>query len=52
MYSHPDIRRAFNGFHMMGLDIKYGLGAVHGDVQASRELVITNWNAAESGDLF
>lgn len=49
---HPNIRRVFNGFHVLGLDIKYGLAGVHGDVQASRELVITNWNTADSGGLF
>lgn len=49
---HPDIRRAFNGFCMMGLDIKYAVANNHGTPATSKELVITNWNAAESGGLF
>ena len=49
---HPDIRRVFNGFTMMGLDIKYAIGSAHGNVQASKELVITNWDTAAMGGLF
>ncbi|MGB6053731.1 MAG: DNA adenine methylase [Burkholderiaceae bacterium] len=49
---HPDIRRAFDGLPMLGLDIKYGLAAVHGAAQTSRELVITNWEPTALGGLF
>lgn len=49
---HVDIRRAFDGHHMMGIDIKYSTGNVHGAVAASRELVITNWDTAATGGLF
>lgn len=40
---HPDIRRAFDGFWMEGLDIKYSTSNTHGAPQTSRELVICNW---------
>jgi len=49
---HPDIRQAFHGFTMMGLDIKYGIGNVHGQPGGSKELVITNWNADVMTQLF
>ena len=49
---HPDIRSVFGEFHTMGLDIKYAIGSTHGNVQASKELVITNWDASNSGRLF
>jgi len=48
---HPDIRRAFEGFHMHGLEIKYSVGNSHGSVDASKELVITNWEVGD-GELF
>ncbi len=48
---HPDIRRAFEGFHMHGLEIKYSVGNNHGSVDASKELVITNWEVGD-GQLF
>lgn len=49
---HPDIRRAFEGFTMMGLDIKYSIGSTHGQPGVSRELVITNWSADVMTQLF
>ena len=49
---HPDIRRAFDGFHMLELDIRYSVANRHGRPDTSGELVITNWNAANSGGLF
>jgi len=49
---HPDIRRAFAGFHMETLEINYTVGG--GDKQAPRrELVIWSWDvAAEPVGLF
>jgi DNA adenine methylase len=39
-----DIRRAFEGFPMLGLTIKYSVNnAVAGGASTSRELVISNW---------
>ena len=51
---HPDIRRAFDGFHMLGLDIRYSVNNTSaGKAQTSRELVITNWEpGTQSGGLF
>ncbi|MGS0744193.1 DNA adenine methylase [Glaciimonas sp. GG7] len=49
---HPDIRAVFEGLTMMGLDIKYSLGSVHGQPGISKELVIANWDIATSGGLF
>lgn len=49
---HPDIRAAFAGFWMEGLDIKYSTGSVHGAPETSRELVITNWEPDALGGLF
>ena len=49
---HPDIRRVFDGFTMMGLDIKYSIGSTHGQLRVSRELVITNWAADVVTQLF
>lgn len=41
---HPDIRRVFDGFAMLGLSIKYSINnATVGSPSTSRELVITNW---------
>lgn len=48
---HPDIRRVFDGLPMQGLDIKYSVGNNNGAPEASRELVITNWEVG-SGELF
>ena len=49
---HPDIRAAFAGFWMEGLDIKYSTGNTHGAAVTSRELVIANWEPAALGGLF
>jgi len=49
---HPDIRRAFDGFHMFGLDIKYSVANNQGEPATSKELVITNWEPAALGELF
>ncbi|WP_404991313.1 DNA adenine methylase [Cupriavidus pauculus] len=49
---HPDIRKAFDGHHMMGLDIKYSVANRQGQPDTSRELVITNWTPSELGQLF
>lgn len=49
---HPDIRRVFDGFTMMGLDIKYSVSNTHGQPATSKELVIMNWEAESLGQLF
>jgi DNA adenine methylase len=49
---HPDIRRVFDGFTMMGLDIKYSIGSTHGQPGVSKELAITNWDASVIDSLF
>jgi DNA adenine methylase len=49
---HPDIRRVFYGFTMMGLDIKYSIGSTHDQPGVSKELVITNWDANAVTQLF
>ncbi|PRC90971.1 DNA adenine methylase [Solimicrobium silvestre] len=49
---HPDIRRVFEGFTMMGLDIKYSMGSVHGQPSTSKELVIANWDFGAVEGLF
>ncbi|KGS74458.1 putative prophage PSPPH06, adenine modification methytransferase [Burkholderia pseudomallei MSHR5596] len=50
---HPDIRRAFDGFPMLGLSIKYSLNNATGGASKSRELVITNWEPGTlTGGLF
>lgn len=49
---HPDIRAAFEGFWMEGLDIKYSTANANGAPETSRELVITNWEPAALGGLF
>lgn len=41
---HPDIRRLFDGLHILEIDIKYATGNVHGAAKGSTELVITNWD--------
>ena len=48
---HPDIRRAFDGLPMLGLDITYTVGAATGRRDSSKELVITNWEVGD-GQLF
>ncbi|MBI3714213.1 MAG: DNA adenine methylase [Burkholderiales bacterium] len=49
---HPDIRRAFNGLHMLGLDIKYSVSNTHGVPDTSQELVIANWDIKNVDSLF
>lgn len=50
---HPDIRRAFEGFHMEQLDIRYSCtNQRKGVAEATGELVIMNWKPAELGGLF
>lgn len=49
---HPDIRRAFDGFHMLELDIRYSVANRHGRPDTSGELVITNWEPGVMGGLF
>ncbi|MEQ9725184.1 DNA adenine methylase [Pseudomonas sp. WHRI 8822A] len=50
---HPDIRRAFEGFHMEQLDIRYSCtNQRKGVAETSGELVIMNWKPAELGGLF
>jgi DNA adenine methylase len=49
---HPDIRMAFDGFTMMGLDIKYSIGSTHGQSGVSKKLVIPNWDATCCDQLF
>ncbi|MFL9860797.1 DNA adenine methylase [Paraburkholderia madseniana] len=48
---HPDIRRAFDGFHIETVDIKYTVGGGRG--AARSEVIIFNWNdAADPVGLF
>lgn len=48
---HPDIRAAFEGFHMESLDISYTVGGGRG--AARRELVIWSWDqGVEPAGLF
>lgn len=49
---HPAIRDAFQGLHMLELDIKYSIGNTAGKPQTSRELVITNWEPTAFDSLF
>ncbi len=50
---HPDIRRAFEGFHMEQLSIRYSTGNQRqGGQAASSELVIMNWQPEVMGGLF
>ncbi|WP_213766732.1 DNA adenine methylase [Caballeronia sp. dw_19] len=49
---HPDIRRAFDGFHIETVDIKYTVGG-GGREAARKEVIIFSWNdAAEPAGLF
>lgn len=49
---HPDIRRAFDGFHIETVDIKYTVGG-GGPEAARKELIIFSWDyAAEPVGLF
>ncbi len=50
---HPDIRRAFDGFHLETLGIRYSnTNQRHGQADVTRELVILNWSPASLGGLF
>ena len=49
---HPDIREVFAGLVFHGLGIKYSVANNHGGAGESRELVITNWDPGELGQLF
>ncbi|MCT9015069.1 DNA adenine methylase [Cupriavidus gilardii] len=49
---HPDIRAAFDGHHMMELDIKYSVANAYGRPEISKELVIMNWTPESLGQLF
>jgi DNA adenine methylase len=43
---HPDIRRAFDGFHIETVDIKYTVGG-GGREAARKEVIIFGWNDAD-----
>lgn len=50
---HPDIRRAFEGFHMERLDIRYSTANQRvGKAEVTGELVITSWEPSALGQLF
>lgn len=50
---HPDIRRAFEGFHMEQTAIKYSVGNQRqGGAETSSELIIMNWQPEVLGGLF
>ena len=50
---HPDIRRAFDGFHFECLDIRYTTANQrHGKSDVTGELVIMNWQPEGLGQLF
>ncbi len=50
---HPDIRRAFDGFHFECLDIRYSnTNQRQGKAEVTGELVIMNWEPARLGQLF
>ncbi len=50
---HPDIRRAFDGFHFELLDIRYSnTNQRQGKAEVTGELVIMNWPPAVLGGLF
>jgi DNA adenine methylase len=49
---YPDIQQVFDDFHMLDHDIKYAMANNHGDVPASKELVILNWEPEALGGLF
>jgi len=49
---HPDIRHAFADLPMLELGIKYSVGNNQSAPQESRELVITNWEPGDLGELF
>jgi DNA adenine methylase len=43
--NHPDIRRAFEGFHIEPVDIKYTVGG-GGREAAWKEVIIFSWDDA------
>lgn len=48
---HPDIRRCFEGFHIVEVPIKYTIGGGQGVDRI--ELIISSWDvAAEPAGLF
>ncbi|WP_176317162.1 DNA adenine methylase [Burkholderia vietnamiensis] len=49
---HPDIRRAFDGLHMLELDIRYSVANRRGSGKVSKELVIMNWERSSFDQLF
>jgi DNA adenine methylase len=49
---HPDIRRVFDGLVIHDLEIKYSVGNNNGSPDASKELVITNFEPGIMGGLF
>jgi DNA adenine methylase len=50
---HPDIRQAFEGFHMEQTAIKYSVGNQRqGRAETSSELIIMNWQPEVFGGLF
>ena len=49
---HPEMRRVFDGLHIVEVDIKYCVGTSHGSLQMSKELVITNWDIRQCDQLF
>lgn len=50
---HPDIRRAFAGFHFERLDIRYSnTNQRQGKAEVTGELVIMIWKLSEFGNLF
>ncbi|UII17126.1 hypothetical protein LRP86_04043 [Pseudomonas brassicacearum] len=50
---HPEIRRAFEGFHFETLDIRYSnTNQSQGKAEVSGELVIMNWEPEPLGRLF
>ncbi len=49
---HADIRAAFDGLHMMPLQIRYSMANKHGSPAESCELMITNYEPVVLGGLF
>ncbi|MDT4875738.1 hypothetical protein FQZ97_1111300 [compost metagenome] len=50
---HPDIRRVFEGFHLVLTDIRYSnTNQRQGRAEVTSELVITNWVPSALGGLF
>ncbi|MNJ46412.1 hypothetical protein D3C77_415400 [compost metagenome] len=50
---HPDIRRAFDGFHFESLDIRYTTtNQRNSKAEMTGELVIMNWKPEGLGRLF